>query len=150
MITSGAQLHEKLKSKKQMSVEEIVKKDLDTNYKHLGYGVKNGMAILTHYKEQGADFKRVGNTLFVIMPAQDNVVVYHTVNGDPLKTFLYNCLQFFAYLYEQGYKQALTYFSDPKTKIILEKYKIPNEQITESNDPEQGEFMMTTSLEKVN
>lgn len=147
MKLSPEQIAEKFKSSKEMTIEQIVKKDIATNGKRLGgVTLEQGAGALEKFKSEGAEFKRVGNTLFVIVDDANGVVEYHTINGDPLKAFLYNCLAFFAYLHEQGNTQAKTYFSDEFTKKLLQKYKLKNETIEASDDPEQGTMMLVTNL----
>lgn len=143
---SSKQMAEKFKSTKEMSVEEIVKKDIATNGKRLGVTLEQGYGAIKQFKDDGAVFKRSGNTLFIIVNDDNDVVTYHTVNGDPLKAFLYNCLAFFAYLSQEGYKQAKTYFSDAYTQKLLEKYKLKNETIEPSDNPQQGSMMLVTNL----
>jgi len=143
---SPEQIAKKFKSGKEMTIEEIVKKDIATNGKRLGVTLEQGYGAIKQFKDNGAVFKRSGNTLFIIVNDDNDVVTYHTVNGDPLKAFLYNCLAFFAYLSQEGYKQAKTYFSDAYTQKLLEKYKLKNETIEPSDDPQQGEMMLVTNL----
>lgn len=140
------QMAEKFKSTKEMTVEEIVKKDIATNGKRLGVTLEQGYGAIKQFKDDGATFRRVGNTLFVIVDDANGIAIYHTINGDPLKVFLYNCLAFFAYLSKEGYTQAKTYFSDPFTKKLLEKYKLKNETIEPSDDPQRGKMMLVTNL----
>lgn len=147
MKLNPKQIAEKFKSSKEMTVEQIVKKDIEVNGKRLGgVTLEQGAGALEKFKSEGAEFKRVGNTLFVIVDDANGIVEYHTINGDPLKTFLYNCLAFFAYLHEHGNTQAKTYFSDEFTKKLLQKYKLKNETIEASDDPEQGTMMLVTNL----
>jgi hypothetical protein len=146
MKLSPEQIVEKMQSKKEMSIPDIVKKDIATNGKRLGVTLEQGAGAIEQFKKEGAEFKRVGNTLFVIVDDANGIVEYHTINGDPLKAFLYNCLAFFAYLHEQGNTQAKTYFSDEFTKKLLQKYKLKNETIEASDDPEQGTMMLVTNL----
>ena len=140
------QMAEKFKSTKEMTIEEIVKKDIATNGKRLGVTLEQGYGAIKQFKDSGATFRRVGNTLFIIVDDSNGIVVYHTVNGDPLKVFLYNCLAFYAYLAKQGNTQAKTYFSDPFTKKLLEKSNLKNETIEPSDDPQQGTMMLVTNL----
>ena len=146
MKLTPEQIVKKLQSKKEMTVEEIVKKDVEINGKRLGITLEQGYGAIKQFKDQGATFRRVGNTLFAIVNDDNGVVTYHTINGDPLKSFLYNCLAFFAYLSEQGYKQAVTYFSDAYTQKLVEKYKLENQTVEQSNDPDQGTMMLVTNL----
>ena len=129
-----------------MTIEEILKTDLKNNYAGTDLDLAGAANILEYYIQNGAAFKRAGNTLFIVYDYEGDVVKYHTINGDPLKQFLENCVYFFAYLYKMGKSKAITYFSDPKTKRIVEKYKLSNETIQPSDDPEQGEFMLITDL----
>lgn len=146
MKLSPEQIAEKFKSGKEMTIEQIVKKDIATNGKRLGVTLEQGYGAIKQFKDNGAVFKRSGNTLFIIVNDDNDTVTYHTVNGDPLKAFLYNCLAFFAYLSQEGYKQAKTYFSDAYTQKLLEKYKLKNETIEPSDDPQQGKMMLVTNL----
>jgi len=146
MKYSSKHFGEKFKSTKQMSIEDIVKKDIAVNGKRLGVTLDQGITALTNFKTNGATFKRVGNTLFIIFENSNGIIKYHSVNGDPLKTFLYNCLVFFSFLHEQGYTQAITYFSDSYTQKLLQKYKLQNQAIEPSNDPKQGAMMLVTNL----
>ena len=146
MKLSPEQIAEKFKSTKEMTPEEIVKKDISINGKRLGVTLGQGYGAIKKFKDDGATFKRVGNTLFVIVDDANEVVTYHTINGDPLRTFLYNCIAFFAYLSKEGYTQAKTYFSDLYTQKLLEKYKLKNETIEQSDDPQQGTMMLVTNL----
>jgi UDP-2,3-diacylglucosamine pyrophosphatase LpxH len=63
-----------------------------------------------------------------------------------LNTALNSLLQFFAELHEQGKTQATSYFSNPKLIDFLEKTKLPNETIGESDDPSRGSYMVVTPL----
>lgn len=146
MIQSSKHFAEKFKSTKQMSVQDIVKKDIAVNGKRLGVTLGQGYGAIKNFKDNGATFKRVGNTLFIIVSTNNGTVIYHSVNADPLRTFLYNCLVFFSFLHDQGYTQAITYFSDSYTQKLLQKYKLQNETIAPSNDPNQGSMMLVTNL----
>lgn len=133
-------------SSKEMTIEEIVKKDLETNFAGTDITIEKAAEMLELYIDDGAAFKRVGNTLFVVFDYEGDSVKYHTINADPLKTYLGNCLVFFAYLYKLGKKEAITYFSDDKTKKLVERYKLANETVTESDSPDDGKFMLITDL----
>ena len=143
---SPQQMAEKFKSTKEMTLDQIVKKDISVNGKRLGVTLQQGYGAINQFKENGATFKRVGNTLFIIVSDENGVVNYHTVNGDPLRVFLYNCLAFYAYLHNQGKTQAKTYFSDDYTQKLLEKYKLKNQTIEPSDNPQQGKTMLVTNL----
>lgn len=133
-------------SSNEMTIEQIIKKDLETNYAGTDFTLEKAAEILDLYIENGAAFKRVGNTLFLVFDYEGDTVKYHTINADPLKTYLGNCLVFFAYLYKQGKKEAVTYFNGEKTKRLLEKYKLDNQTITESDSPDDGKYMLITDL----
>jgi hypothetical protein len=146
MNLSPEQLEKKFASSKEMTLEEIVRKDVAVNGKRLGIDLNDATRAINQFTSQGAKFKRVGNTLFIIVSDDNGIVVYHSINGDPLRTFLYNCIAFFAYLSKQGYQQAKTYFSDAYTQKLLEKYKLTNETIAPSDNPQQGKMMLVTNL----
>lgn len=144
--TSAEQLYNETKPSKELSIEEIVKKDLKMNQTGKGLSVKDVMNILGQYLENGASFKRSGNTLFIVYEDNGGMVKYHSVNADPIKTLMYNALAFFANLHKEGKTKATTYFTGTKIKELLEKYKLKNQEILPSDDLEQGEFMLVTNL----
>lgn len=137
-------LKDKMASKKTMSFEEIVRKDLASNQP----GVTMGQAVnaLQTFKKNGAELLRFGNTVFIVTDTQSDPVVYHSVNADPPKSYVYNELGFFAKLHEEGKTQAVTYFTSPKTLKFANKYKLPIQTVSESNDPSKGPYMVTTNL----
>jgi hypothetical protein len=78
----------------RMSVTDIIEKDIETN--NHGITLEQGVAIFKKYMDEGAPIIRVRNTLFIIDNDVNKVVYYHTVNADPIKSFLTNCLTFFS------------------------------------------------------
>lgn len=130
----------------ELSIEQIIEKDLKANYAGTDFNMEKAAEMLELYIDEGAAFKRVGNTLFIVFDYEGESVKYHTINADPLQTFLGNCIVFFAYLYKLGKKEAITYFNGEKTKRLVEKYKLANQQLTQVNDPNEGEFMLVTDL----
>jgi hypothetical protein len=146
MQIDPALAHEELTPKKTMPLIDIVKKDLKVNQKGEGITLEQAASALEQFKQDGAKFVRFGNTLFIVENPDDEAVIYHTVNADPAQIYLYNLLQFFANLHEQGKTQAVTYFSNPKLIDFVEKTKLPNETIAESDDPSRGSYMVVTPL----
>jgi hypothetical protein len=146
MKIDPALAHKELTPKKTIPLIDIVKKDLKLNHKGEGITLEQAAGALEQFSQDGAKFVRFGNTLFIVENPDDEDVIYHTVNADPPQIYLYNLLQFFAELHEQGKAQATTYFSNPKLIDFLEKTKLPNETITESDDPSRGSYMVVTPL----
>ena len=146
MQIDPALAHEELTPKKTMPLIDIVKKDLKANHKGQGVTLEQAAAALEQFSQDGAKFVRFANTLFIVENPNDKSVIYHTVNADPPQIYLYNALQFFADLHEQGKAQATTYFSNPKLIDFLEKTKLPNVTIAESDDPSRGSYMVVTPL----
>ena len=146
MQIDPALAHEELTPKKTMPLIDIVKKDLKVNHKGEGITLDQAAAALEQFNQDGAKFSRFGNTLFIVENPNDEDVIYHTVNADPPQIYLYNLLQFYADLHEQGKTQATTYFSNPKMIDFLEKTKLPNETIAKSDDPSRGSYMVITPL----
>lgn len=146
MQIDPALAHEELTPKKTMPLIDIVKKDLKVNHKGEGITLEQAAAALEQFNQNGAKFSRFGNTLFIVENPNDPEVIYHTVNADAPQIYLYNLLQFYADLHEQGKVQATTYFSNPKLIDFLEKTKLPNETIAESDDPSRGSYMVITPL----
>jgi hypothetical protein len=146
MQIDPALAHEELTPKKTMPLIDIVKKDLKVNHKGEGITLEQAAGALEQFSQDGAKFVRFGNTLFIVTNPNDEAIIFHTVNADPPQIYLYNLLQFYAELYEQGKTQATSYFSNPKLIDFLEKTKLPNETITESDDPSRGSYMVIMSL----
>jgi hypothetical protein len=146
MQIDPALAHEELTPKKTIPLIDIVKKDLKLNHKGEGITLEQAAGALEQFSEDGAKFIRFGNTLFIVENPNDDAVIYHTVNADPPQIYLYSLLQFFAELHEQGKVQATSYFSNPKLIDFLEKTKLPNETIGESDDPSRGSYMVVTPL----
>lgn len=139
--------HHNLKpSTKNLSIQDIVKKDVEANYPNLTF--KQGMKIFLAAIMRGTKYIRSGNTLFLIDKKDGDTVYYHTINGDALNSFLYNCLAFFGKLSNEGATTAITYFSSVKTLKLVLRYKLPNEDVTQSNDPSKGKYMIITNLTK--
>jgi hypothetical protein len=138
------ELKNKLKAKKTMSIEEIVRKDIASNQP--GISVGQGFGALKQFKDNGAQFFRFGNTLFIVTNESTDSVIYHSINADPPKTYVYNEVHFFAKLHLDGKKEAVTYFSNPKTLKFANKYKLPIQTISKSNDPSQGSMMIVSNL----
>ena len=131
---------------KMMSIQDIVKKDIATNYANLTF--EQGMKIFLAAIMRGTKYYRVGNTLFLIDGKENNTVIYHSINGDSLKKYLYNRMAFYGYLQKQNFNKAITYFSSPKTLKLATKIKLPNEEILQSNNPQKGKFIFITNLTK--
>jgi hypothetical protein len=129
----------------RMSVTDIIEKDIETN--NHGITLEQGVAIFKKYMDEGAPIIRVRNTLFIIDNDVNKVVYYHTVNADPIKSFLTNCLTFFSLIKKQDKKVAISYFDSPKMLKILRKHKLPNEDIKKSNDLKKGDHMVITYLD---
>ena len=146
MKIDPAKAVKELEAKKILPLEDIVKKDLKVNHRGEGITIEQATNALFEFKQNGAEFIRFGNTLFIMENPDDDDVIYHTVNADPPQTYLYNILQFFANLHERGKTQATSYFSNPKMLDFLKKTKLPNETIAQSNDTSKGTFMVVTPL----
>jgi hypothetical protein len=146
MQIDPALAHKELTPKKTMPLIDIVKKDLKVNHKGEGITLEQAAGALEQFSQDGAKFVRFGNTLFIVTNPNDEAIIFHTVNADPPQIYLYNLLQFYAELYEQGKTQATSYFSNPKLIDFLEKTKLPNETIAESDDPARGSYMVVTPL----
>ena len=127
-----------------MSIEEIVSKDVSTNYPNTP--AKKGMQVFLAAIMRGSKYIRVRNTLFLIDSQTQDTVIYHTINGDDLKTFLHNCFAFFGKMQNQKINTAITYFNSPKTLKLVTRYKLPNQEILNSDDPNKGHFMLVTHL----
>jgi hypothetical protein len=131
---------------KRMSVTDIIEKDIKTNNHDIS--LEQGMAIFKMYMDEGVPIIRVRNTLFIIEEDTGEDVYYHTVNADPIKSFLTNCLAFFSLMRKQNKEVAISYFDGPKMLKILRKHKLPNEDIEKSDDPKKGEYMVITYLQE--
>lgn len=148
MKIDPAKAAKELTPKKTLPLIDIVKKDLKVNHKGEGITLEQAAETLEQFNQNGAKFVRFGNTLFIVINPNDEAVIFHTVNSDAPQIYLYNLLQFYAELYEQGKTQATSYFSSPKLIDFLEKTKMPNQTITKSDDPGMGEYMLVTKLSR--
>lgn len=129
---------------KRMTVTDIIEKDIEKN--NTGITLKQGLYLFKKYIDAGAQIIRVRNTLFIIDKNLGEIVYYHTVNAESLKAFSTNCHVFFSLMKKQNVKVAICYFSGSALLKILQKHKLPYEDIQKSDDPKKGEYMIITYL----
>jgi hypothetical protein len=146
MKLDPSKIEKDLAPKKILPLKNLIERDIKIN--HPGEKITLEVAVqkLTQFKDNGSELIRFGNTLFIVLDPNAENIVFHTLNADPPQTYYYNGLQFFSELYNRGKKQATTYFSGPKVTEYLQKIKLPNQIITESDDPSMGTTMLITPL----
>lgn len=133
-----------LAKSKRMTVTDIIEKDLKKNYNNV-ITLEQGIGLFKQFMEDDLQIVRVRNTLFVIDQNVGSVIYYHTINAEPLKSFLTNCHVFFSLMKKQDVDVAICYFNKSLLKTLT-KYKLPNEDIKKSDDLKQGDYMVITYL----
>jgi hypothetical protein len=139
-------IRQELSAKKLLSLKSLIERDIKVNHPGEKITLDQAAQMLNLFVENGSEIIRFGNTLFIVTNPNEDNIIFHTVNAYAPQTYFYNGLQFFYELSSRGKKQATSYFSSPKMTELLQKIKLPNQTITESDDPTSGDTMIVTDL----
>lgn len=98
------------------TVAEIILHDIRVN--NPSYTEEALKKVLKFYLDSGAVFVKKGDTIFIVHNIKDKTAYYHTINADSINNFLKNLKTFFEYLAENNLEKAVTYFNNPKLKVL--------------------------------
>lgn len=120
----------------EMTVREIVEKDLEKNYKGRGITTSDAAASFKARIDEGEKPYRAGNTIFMTTDLGDGGVEWHTINPEPSAQLVKNATAYFLQLREEGYKYATTYYDNPKINELITQTIFPAkiERVNEGED----------------
>ena len=108
-------------------------------------------AISKELNMPGTVAQQFGETFFIAHPSpQEGVYTFRALNADSPQNYIYNVLDFFAMMFQNGIRILLTEFQDPS---IINIAKAIQAQMDENNDLQyavqrnsKGGFRMTIYL----
>ncbi len=120
----------------EMTVREIVEKDLEKNYKGRGITLSDAALSFKERVDQGEKPYRAGNTIFMTKDLGDAGVEWHTINPEPSAQLVKNVTAYFLRLRDEGYKYATTYYDNPKINELITQTIFPAkiERVNEGED----------------
>lgn len=107
-----------------MSVEDIIKRDWERNYKGKGgVTVQDLENIVRYHISQGGEIYRFRNTLFLVTPEDGGyeTIKMHSITGDLYEMYITALLAFLATMYQtNGTEEVYTYTPD---KVMYRKVR---------------------------
>jgi hypothetical protein len=105
--------------KKLLDDEEIVQKAAMNIRSHYSYDqiIKS---IREELKQEGTQFIREGNTLFIVHYDQDRVGTFRALNADTALNYINSSWLFVKACYDMGYDVLITEFYDPTIANIFD------------------------------
>jgi len=131
--------------KEKLSIEKIIEIDFQKNYKDRNLSVEQGMRVLDWYLSQGFSLERIGNTIFINKPTDEQTVLFHTISADNVKALLHAAMMFYIYKKDQGFQTAITYFDNPAVANLFDQ---PFEEVQEVND-ENGKYIGIVHIDQM-
>ena len=128
--------------KEKLPVEKIVEIDLERNYSGQDITIAQGLKFLEQYLSEGFTLDRVGNTVFINKPIDEQTILFHTVSADNVKALLHAAMMFYIYKKDQGFQTAVTYFDNPDVVSLFDR---PFAEVQEAND-ENGKYIIVNKL----
>jgi hypothetical protein len=107
----------------EMTIKEILAIDLAKNYPGEGDKLDGYYAGAMIFEANG-QIKRIGNSLFTVIP-KDDVVEWHPANAEHWTRFASNVHEFLDCMSKEGFKKAETYFDNLKLMNIYKWLGIP-------------------------
>jgi hypothetical protein len=104
----------------QLSIEEIVARDVKHNHAGSGLTYDEAITTLAGLIEDGSQLIRVKNTLFLYDEMPDQGVEFHAINADSADQLVRNLAMFFAHLKSLQVPYAKATFANPKNAAVLE------------------------------
>jgi hypothetical protein len=129
----------------EMTLREIVEKDLEKNYKGRGFSLADAAASFKARVDEGEKPYRAGNTIFMTKELGDGGVEWHTINPEPSDQLIRNVTAYFLRLREGKYKYATTYYDNPKINDLIKKTIFPV-KIERVNDGEDRTYRSVVRL----
>lgn len=137
------------KAQKQMSIEDIVRTDWERNYKGSGISLNVARLAVKSHVDKKLPIYRVGNTLILLIPRGNiDLVKFHTITADPVKTFFGLLLQFFISLsMNDGTEVAYTTISNDNIYNMVKKMFGDYVTLEPNNEePEKGKYLLTIQI----
>jgi len=131
--------------KEKLPIEKIIEIDFQKNYKDRNLSVEQGMRLLDWYLSKGFTLDRVGNTVFINKPIDEQTILFHTVSADNVKALLHAAMMFYIYKKDQGFQTAITYFDNPAVANLFDQ---PFEEVQEVND-ENGKYIGIVHIDQM-
>ena len=107
----------------KMTIKEILAADLAKNYQGQEDKLDGYYAGAMIFEANG-QIKRIGNSLFTVIP-KDDVVEWHPANAEHWTRFASNVHEFLDCMSKEGFKKAETYFDNLKLMNIYKWLGIP-------------------------
>ena len=119
-----------------MSLREILRKDLAKNYQGSGLDLADAAFSFQARIDDGETPYRSGNTLFMTKEIEDEGVEWHTINPEHSAQLVKNATGYFLMLREKGYLYAMTYYDNPKINDLITQTIFPVEiqKVNEGQD----------------
>lgn len=131
--------------KEKLPIEKIIEIDFQKNHKNRNLSVAQGIKILEWYLSQGFSLDRIGNTIFINKPTDEQTVLFHTISADNVKALLNAAMMFYIYKKDQGFQTAITYFDNP---AVVNLFDQPFEEVQEVND-ENGKYIGIVHIDQI-
>lgn len=131
--------------KEKLPVEKIVEIDLERNYSGQDITTAQGLKFLEQYLSEGFTLDRVGNTIFINKPIDEQTILFHTVSADNVKALLHAAMMFYIYKKDQGFQTAITYFDNPDVVSLFDR---PFAEVQEAND-ENGKYIGIVHIDQM-
>jgi hypothetical protein len=106
-----------------MEIKEILASDLANNYDE-NMSMLDGYYAGTMLFDAKGQIKKIGNTLFTVIP-KDDVVEWHPANAEHWTKFASNLREFLDCMSKEGFKKAETYFDNLKLMNIYKWLGVP-------------------------
>lgn len=131
---------------KEMTVDDIIKENLEKNYKGTGLTLERYFAHIRKKVANGSKIFRYKNILIIYDDMGDGGVEWHAINGGmPVEELVKAADAFGLTMRDRGYKYAFTFYDNPKSKEIFNKSSVFPTETYESSDP-RGKYQSVTRL----
>jgi hypothetical protein len=106
-----------------MELKEIIAVDLASHYQGENDKLDGYYAGAMIFESKG-QIRRIGNSLFTVIPKND-IVEWHPANADHWTKFASNLREFLDCMSKEGFKKAETYFDNLKLMSIYKWLDVP-------------------------
>ena len=106
-----------------MELKEIIAVDLASHYQGENDKLDGYYAGAMIFESKG-QIRRIGNSLFTVIP-KDDIVEWHPANADHWTKFAANLREFLDCMSKEGFKKAETYFDNLKLMNIYKWLDVP-------------------------
>ena len=107
------------------NLKDILAADLAKNYRNENVSVDEYFAGFKKLIDSGTNLNQVGNTLFVYKKVCDDAIEFHAANAENARMLIRNCKDFLQNIANQNIHKAITFFDNPKLKVIFDGMGFP-------------------------